>query len=155
MLTHLEHEDGDCQHEADPEPPRHVGEFGIGTAVGGDEQRLERHAADRAGARTFLPDLGVHRAGEDRAGGDGRGGCLVLFEIVRRIGFKFLAAARGAEIVGVTFVRRAVLRRVRIDLHPANRVVREMMRMIVRVMCVVRVRMGHISPSLPSCVRYP
>ena len=36
---------------ADPEAPFHVGEFGIGLRFGGDRQRLQRHAADRAAAR--------------------------------------------------------------------------------------------------------
>ena len=51
----------------DPEPPRHVGQLGIGAAVGGHHVRLERHAADRAASRPDLADLRMHRAGEDRA----------------------------------------------------------------------------------------
>ena len=43
---------------------------GLGPAVGGRHFRLERHAADRAGAGARLPDLRVHRAGVDRAFGD-------------------------------------------------------------------------------------
>ena len=58
---------GTVSASADPEAPRHVGEFGIGSALGGDDVRLERHAADRAGARAVLPDLRMHRAGVDRA----------------------------------------------------------------------------------------
>ena len=33
--------------------------------LGRDEHRLQGHAADRAGARADLPDLGMHRAGVD------------------------------------------------------------------------------------------
>ena len=48
---------GNGERKADPEPARHVGEFGIGAAVGGGDLRLQRHAADRAGAGADLPDL--------------------------------------------------------------------------------------------------
>ncbi len=65
--AHLQREDRHRQHEADPEAPRHVGEFGIGAAIGGHQFGFERHAADRAGARPDLPDLRMHRAGVDRA----------------------------------------------------------------------------------------
>ena len=49
---------------------------GFGPVVGGDHHRLQRHAADRAGARADLPDLRMHRAGVDRALGTGSGGPL-------------------------------------------------------------------------------
>ena len=67
MRAHLQDDDRKRQHEADPEAARHVGELGIGPAVGGRELGLERHAADRAGAGADLPDLRMHRAGVDRA----------------------------------------------------------------------------------------
>ena len=44
------------QHESDPEAPRHVGDFGTGSAVRRDGRRFERHAADRAGTRMILPE---------------------------------------------------------------------------------------------------
>ena len=46
--------------------------FGAGSAAG--IVRLERHAADRAGARADLADLRMHRAGVDRACGNGLAG---------------------------------------------------------------------------------
>ena len=58
---------GTVSASADPEAPRHVGEFGIGTGIGGHGLGFERHAADRAGAWTDLADLRMHRAGIDRA----------------------------------------------------------------------------------------
>ena len=60
---------GRVSRAADPEAPRHVGQFGIGRVAGGDIDRLQRHAADRAAARPDLADLRMHRAGVDRAGG--------------------------------------------------------------------------------------
>ena len=51
MSAHFDDKDRQREHERNPEPPRHVGEFGAiaGAAVA---SRLERHAADRAGARS-------------------------------------------------------------------------------------------------------
>ena len=66
MAAHLEDDDRDGEREADPEPPRHVDELGVRPGLGGRRRRLERHAADRAGARPGLTDLRVHRAGVDR-----------------------------------------------------------------------------------------
>ena len=67
VLAHLQHEHRNGQRQRDPEPPRHVGEFGIGAAVGGHHVRLERHAADRAAPRPDLAHLRMHRTGVDRA----------------------------------------------------------------------------------------
>ena len=71
---------GSGQHQRDPEPPRHVGEFGIRRLVERNLFRLQRHAADRTTARPDLPHLGMHRAGVDRAGGAPlRRGCPAAF----------------------------------------------------------------------------
>jgi hypothetical protein len=67
VAAHFQHHDWKGEHEADPETAHHVGKFGIGAAVRGGEFGFERHAADRAGARADLPDLGMHRAGVGRA----------------------------------------------------------------------------------------
>ena len=48
---------------ADPEAARHVDQLGIRRVLERDHARLERHAADRAGARRVADDLRVHRAG--------------------------------------------------------------------------------------------
>ena len=48
VSAHLQCEHRHGEHQADPEPPRHVGELGIGPRVGRRHLRLERHAADRA-----------------------------------------------------------------------------------------------------------
>ena len=71
---------------ADPEPPAHVEEFGIGPGLGGGQLGLERHAADRTAARPDLADLRVHRAGIDGAFGN-RLARLARFraEIFRRL----------------------------------------------------------------------
>ena len=66
MPAHLEGQDRERQHQADPEAPGHVGELGVRPGLRRHVQGLERHAADRAGARAHLPHLRVHRAGVDR-----------------------------------------------------------------------------------------
>ena len=48
MAAHLQDEDRQRQHEADPEPARHVEQFEIVRRFGRDRDRLQRHAADRA-----------------------------------------------------------------------------------------------------------
>ena len=82
-IASSEHRHG--QREADPEAARHVDELGIGARLRAvDDHRLQRHAADRAGARAVLADLGMHRAGVDRALGHcGVAWRLRLGEIVR------------------------------------------------------------------------
>ena len=67
---------GSGQREADPEAARHVDQLGVRPASARREHRLERHAADRAGARADLADLRMHRAGVDRAFGHRRGFAL-------------------------------------------------------------------------------
>jgi hypothetical protein len=100
MAAHLENDDGYGEHEADPEAARHVGEFGIGAGLAGYLERLEGHPADRTAPRPHLPDLGVHRAGVDRAGDyRRRRGRLA---VVLGIGLKFLLAAVGAEVEGAS-----------------------------------------------------
>ena len=69
MPAHLEHEDGDGERERDPEAPRHVDEFGARARRFRGDLRLQRHAADRAGAGMVLTNLRMHRAGVDRARG--------------------------------------------------------------------------------------
>src|SRR3954453_22128966 len=64
---HLQDEERCGEGHADPEPSGHVGEFGIRLTLDATGYRLQRHAADRAVARPFLPDLRVHGAGVDDA----------------------------------------------------------------------------------------
>ena len=118
--AHFQHHHGQRQDEADPEPARHVGELGIGAAVGGGDLGLQSHAADRAGAGADLPDLGMHRAGVDGAF-DHRLG-FALAQIFLRVGDELGAAAGGAEIIGVAAVIGAMLGGLRIDRHAADRI---------------------------------
>src|SRR5207253_5842543 len=69
-----------------------------------DLLRLERHATDRAGAGTDLPDLGMHRAGVDRAFRHGHGGACGLVQIAGGIGGELRSAAGRAEIEGAAMV---------------------------------------------------
>ncbi len=64
-ISRTKHRNG--QHQADPEPPRHIDELRARPRVGCRHHRLQRHAADRARARPRLPHLRVHRAGVDGA----------------------------------------------------------------------------------------
>ncbi len=84
VTAHFEDDRRQRQHEADPEAPRHVGEFGIGRRIQARHLGLQRHAANRAAAGTDLADLRMHRAGIDRA--FRRGGFrLALVEIGLRV----------------------------------------------------------------------
>ena len=67
IAAHLEREHREREDQPDPEPAGHVGELGIGTGFGGCQDRLQRHAANRALTGPDLTDLGVHRAGVDGA----------------------------------------------------------------------------------------
>jgi len=62
-VPHRQREHWQRQRRCDPEPARHVHEFGIRPLV--DEHRawLERHPADRARTRAVAHDLRMHRAG--------------------------------------------------------------------------------------------
>ena len=65
MAAHFERKDGNGERQPDPEPPRHVDQFVIGSALRRRHQRLQRHAANGAGAWSDLTDLRMHRAGVD------------------------------------------------------------------------------------------
>ena len=69
MSAHFQRDDRNGEREPDPEPAAHVGEFRIGRGLRRHRLRLERHAADRAGAGAGLADFGMHRAGVDGAVG--------------------------------------------------------------------------------------
>ena len=62
----------------------------------------------------------MHRAGIDRA--FRKAGCTLrgFIEILRRVGFELREASARAEIIRSTLVLMAVLRRMRINQHPAN-----------------------------------
>ena len=66
VAAHVDRHQRRGERQADPEAATHVGQFGIGRIVQRDRGRLQRHAADRAGARPDLAHLGMHRAGVDR-----------------------------------------------------------------------------------------
>ena len=91
VRAHFEHEDGDREHKADPEPACHVDKFGVWSGIAPRELRLERHPADWAGAGTDLPDLRMHRTCVDRAFGNGLR--LARAEIFLRIVDEFRPAA--------------------------------------------------------------
>ena len=119
MLGHRHDEQRHGERDADPEPPRHVAQLGVALVAGGRRHRLERHAADRAAARPLAHDLGVHRAGPQRAsrrlcGGDAR---LVAGEALG-FGDEPLAAAGAAEEILVAGMLGAVARGRRVDLMP-------------------------------------
>ena len=91
MREHVQGDDRDSERGADPEAPGHVDEFRIDLRLGGDSQRFQRHAADRAAARADLADLWVHRAGVDGARCR-RTACPSVPDSFR-VGDEFLAAA--------------------------------------------------------------
>jgi len=119
MTAHFQRNHWGGKRKADPEPPAHVGEFGIGFRFGDDRQRFQRHAADRAAARADLADRGMHRAG---VGSDGRSLVVLGFQIPVRIGCEFSLAASAAEMEGDAAMLEAMARRRRIDRHAADRI---------------------------------
>ena len=122
MLAHIEQHDRNGERRRDPKPARHVGQLGIGRAVGGHHVRLERHAADRTASRSDLADLRMHRTGVDRAfRGRCRHGRLAAQAFVR-IGGELGSASGAAEEVRLALVGVAVWRGLRIDRHAADRI---------------------------------
>jgi hypothetical protein len=122
MRTHLQHQDREGQHEADLEPPLHVGELGIRPGVRRGAQGLERHAADRAAAGADLADFGVHRAGVDRLRSHRLGRRRLAREVAVRVGRELRPAAGAAEIPSPPAMLVPVRRPVRVDPHPADRI---------------------------------
>ena len=125
MRAHLEDHHRRRQGDADPEAAGHVGEFRIRARLGGHRQRLERHAADRARARTDLADLRMHRASVDRPFGNRLGHCGLLAQKSGWVRQEPFPAADRAEVVGPAAVLGAMLRGVRIDVHAADQVFSE------------------------------
>src|SRR5262249_20497411 len=119
---HLDPPHRQGQREPDPEPPSHVGELWIGSALRAHQLGLERHAADRAGARSHLADLRMHRAGVNGAGWQRRGGSRRGREITRRVSRELVAATGGTEVIGMALVAVPVLRRMRVYRHAAYRI---------------------------------
>src|SRR5262249_61571006 len=92
------------QHKPAQEPPRHVGELGIWSALRAYQLRLERHAADRAGAWSDLPDLRMHRTGIDCIGRHRRTGRGPLREIAGRVSREFAPPAGRAAVEGAALM---------------------------------------------------
>src|SRR6202035_2494485 len=101
VRTHFKDDDRYRQRGGDPEAPRHVDQFGAGAGYFADADWFQRHAADRAGARSDLPDLRMHRASVDRAFRRRRRLGVRLFKVLLRIGDELAAAGSGAEEVGM------------------------------------------------------
>ena len=89
-----------------------------------------------------MTNFRMHRAGVFGPGGNGLG--FLRAQIFFGVRCEFLAALSRAEIKRVAVVLRAMLRRVRIDLHAADRIGRGVCMCCVVVMC-----MGHILPLIP------
>lgn len=122
MAAHFQNHCRHSEREADPEPARHVREFGIGRIVEARDLRLQRHAADRAASGPDLADLRMHRAGIDRAFGHGGLRPALFLQIADGIGRKLGAATGRAEMEGLAAIVEAVLAGRRVDLHAADRV---------------------------------
>ena len=135
-LGHREQQERNRQSQADPEPPRHVDEFGIGGLLlrhHGD--RFEGHPADRARARTIADDLRVHGAGvrgsgrswffQQRRHQDDRSGSVPLADGTLgsespRIAPELLQAVTTTEVIGPAIVFERPGRRRGNDLHAAD-----------------------------------
>ncbi len=120
MTAHLQRNNRQRKRRADPEPSPEIDQFGLWYGVSRDEVRLQRHAADRAIARTDLADLGVHRTGVDSTFGSGPSRFILNFEIPRRIGDELRTAAGRGEMVGLAKMFGVVGGGQRIDDHAAD-----------------------------------
>jgi hypothetical protein len=118
VAAHCQQKHRQRQHEADPEPARHVGEFVVRRSFRADGERFEGHAADRAAACPLLPYLRVHGAGVGaaRLGGVGR----AWLQVAVGVGFELAAAAGGTEMVRRAVVFGPMLGGGLIDLHAAD-----------------------------------
>ena len=155
MAAHFQHEGWQRQHKADPEPPRHVGELGVGRRVQARDLRLQRHAADRAAAGTDLADLRMHRAGIDGAFRR-LGFWLALVEILLGRSGEFGPAAGRAEMMGFAAVVEAVPACHGIDRHAANGIDhlrRTCGRAVTGVMMVMAVVLGMAAAAGGFCRR--
>ena len=119
--AHLERQNSERKRCPYPEPTAEVDELGVRTGIGRGHHRLERHAADRAVAWPLLNDLGIHRAGVERALGHrfGRG---AVAEVVVGRGFEFLLAAAGAEVEPLARVLCNVASGCTFHAHSADRI---------------------------------
>ena len=123
MAAHFDDHHRDGERQRDPKASRHVGKLGVRPLVDRGDLRLERHAADRAGSRPRLANLGVHRASVDGARSSGPQGLRRRrSKVLRRVGGKLFAAARRTEDVGFSGVVSAMLGGRGIDLHAADRI---------------------------------
>src|SRR6266567_4766601 len=65
-MRHCEDKYRNCEHETDPEPSRHLAQFGVFFFPAGNRRfQLKRHPADRAISGMILLNLRMHRAGVD------------------------------------------------------------------------------------------
>jgi hypothetical protein len=129
-LSHAQDEQGSGQDGSDFQPPGHVRLLGILGFESLHLQRLEPHAANRAGSRTDLADFGVHRAGIDprgarRLAGDPHGNPRILQACSRReigcgILFELLQTPVAAEVIVDARMRMLAGRRGRIHVHLTN-----------------------------------
>ncbi len=124
MTDHIDDDQRRGEDKRDPEAPRHVGALRDRRPRRGRHFQLERHAANRTGARMILPNFGMHRADVNRARGRGRDWARIG-EIAGGIGEKFFAAAGAAEEIVLAVMLGSMFRSRGIDAHAADRVLGE------------------------------
>jgi hypothetical protein len=134
--AHLEQEDRQGQHQADPEAARDVDEFGFGPSsaegISGSSAMPQIGQLPGPTCRIF----GMHGAGVDGAGDDGLRDQLRL-QVAFGVGGELGAAARAAEMIGCARVF-SVMRRLRgVHGHAADGILRGRRRIHVMVMPVL------------------
>jgi hypothetical protein len=67
MRTHRQHHDYHGQRQGPPEAAAKIDQFGVFFILQLRHYRLQRHAANRTAARSWLPNLRMHRTGIYRA----------------------------------------------------------------------------------------
>ena len=125
VCAHLQDQHRHREDRPDPEPSRHVGQFGARTAIFRDPGGFQRHAADRAIARLRPSDLRVHRTRIDSALSRwGARSCYGRPHILGRIGDELGPTAGATKVVSDAVALRTILRCRHIHGHSANRIAR-------------------------------
>ena len=119
MCPHVEDQDHQRQRHGDLEPPGEIDQLFVWRILRHHPHGLQRHAANRARAWAFLDDLGMHGAGEQRAGWC-RFGFILFVQIALGVRGKFCLTAGGAEMIDVPLVVVTGFAGMRINRHSAD-----------------------------------
>ena len=120
--THRQDKQRHRKYRRHPPAAREIDQFGVGSIVQRRRFGFERHAADRATARTIAPDFRVHWTGPDRADRCRQHLLRRFRQIPVGVGSKLCRTAGAAEEVPGPVMFGMMLRASGIDGHATYRV---------------------------------